>query len=468
MDRPTFMGSGPIAVALFSVLSLAMPALAWAQQPAKPPKVAVLSPRAPTAQTCGANMQGSALPCFMDALHELGYVDGKNVSVELRFAEDDYKKLPALAAELVRLRPDVILTAGAGAIAAANATTTIPIIVGPASEETLTRLAGNLAHPTRNVTGFTLNSVEQEIKCLQLLRELAPRASRVALLLNPDNPGYGVNAGRLEPAATQLGLTLIRIEARNVSDLPQAFAAIVASGANAIFIADDAALAGMGPVRKQVSEWALKQRLSVVSPNARVASDGGLLSFGTDFNALQRRAAGYVDKILKGAKPADLPVERPSTFKLSVNVTTAKALGLTIPQIAAAARRRGDSVMDRRTFIGRTVGGLLAMPLGARAQNSSIPVIGFVSGQSPGPWAPYVAAFRNGLSETGYVEGKNVKIEYRWAEGRYDRVPGLVAELVRRPVAVVVAAGGGSHEAKAARRRSRSCLRLATILSRLG
>ena len=106
--------------------------------------------------------------------------------------------------------------------------------------------------------------------------------------------------------------------------------------------------------------------------------------------------------------------------------------------------------MNRRAFISRTVGGLLAMPLGARAQNSSIPVIGFISGQSPGPWAPYVAAFRSGLSETGYVEGKNVKIEYRWAEGRYDRVPGLVAELVLRPVAVLVAAGGGAHEAKAA------------------
>jgi putative tryptophan/tyrosine transport system substrate-binding protein len=182
------------------------------------------------------------------------------------------------------------------------------------------------------VTGFTLNSVEQEIKCLQLLRELAPSASRVALLLNPDNAGYSENASHLAAGATQLGLTLIRIGARNVSDLPQAFAAIVASGAKAILIADDPALAGTDPVRKQVSEWALKQRLSVVSSNARVASDGGLLSFGTDLNALQRRAAGYVDKILKGAKPADLPIERPSTFKLSVNVKTAKALGLTIPQ----------------------------------------------------------------------------------------------------------------------------------------
>ena len=115
MDRRTFMGSVAIAAALFSVLSLAMIACAWAQQPAKLPKVAILSPRAPTAEACGANMQGSSLPCFLDAMRELGYVDGKNVSFEFRFAEDDYKKLPALAAELVRLRPDVILTAGPGA-----------------------------------------------------------------------------------------------------------------------------------------------------------------------------------------------------------------------------------------------------------------------------------------------------------------------------------------------------------------
>jgi putative tryptophan/tyrosine transport system substrate-binding protein len=338
--RRTFMASVAIAVALFSLLSLAMSA--WAQQPAKLPKVAILSPRAPTAQACGANMQGSSLPCFLDAMVELGYVDGKNVSFEFRFAEDDYKKLPALAAELVRLRPDVILTAaGPGATAAANATTTIPIIVGSASEATLTRLAGNLARPTGNVTGFTLNSVEQELKCLQLLKELAPRTSRVAVLLNPDNPSY--REGILAPAAGQLGLTLIRIEARNVSDLPQAFAAIAASGANAIYIVDDAALAGTGPVRKQVSEWASKRGLPVVSPNARVASDGGLLSFGTDFNVLNRRAAAYVDKVLKGVKPVDLPVERPSVFNLSVNIKTAKALGIVIPQ---SVLLRADEVIQ--------------------------------------------------------------------------------------------------------------------------
>ncbi len=332
MDRRTFMGSAAIAAALFSAFSLAVTQYAWAQQPAKLPKVAILAPLKPTPETCSANFQGPSLPCFIDAMRELGYVDGKNVSFEFRFAEEDEKKLPALAAELVRLRPDVIYTAGPGAVAAANATTTIPIIVGPGGEETLTRLAGNLAHPTGNVTGFPLTSVEQELKCLQLLKELAPRTSRVAFLVNPDNPSDRDYPGTLAPAAGQLGVTLIRIEARNVSDLPQAFAAIAASGADAIFLVDDPALAGTGEARKEVIERASSRRLPLASPNSSVAPEGGLVSFGTDRLALVRRAAVYVDKILKGAKPADLPVERPSTFKLSVNVKTAKALGLTIPQ----------------------------------------------------------------------------------------------------------------------------------------
>src|SRR6478672_3467688 len=230
MDRRTFMGSVAIAAVWFSAFSLAMIQYVWAQQPAKLPKVAILSPVRPTAEPCGPNLP--SLQCFMDALHELGYVDGKNVSFEFRFAENDEKKLPALATELVTLRPDVIYTAGPGATAAATATTTIPIIVGPGGEEALTRLAGNLARPTGNVTGFTLTSVEQELKCLQLLKELAPRTSRVALLLNAEDPGQRDYPGILAPGAAQLGLTLIRIEARNVSDLPQAFAAIAASGAD--------------------------------------------------------------------------------------------------------------------------------------------------------------------------------------------------------------------------------------------
>ena len=258
--------------------------------------------------------------------------------------DDDFKKLPALAAELVRLQPDIIVTAGTpGALAAAGATTTIPVIVGPAGEEALTRLAGNIARPIGNVTGFTLESIEQQIKCLQFLKELAPRTSRVAVLRNPDNPGYRNLDDTLVSAAAQLGMTLVKIEARNVSDLPRAFDAIAASRANAIYLVDDAALAGRAQVRKQVSEWALPRKLPLASSNARVSADGGLLSFGTDLNTLNRRAAAYVDKVLKGAKPADLPVERPSKYNLSVNVKSAKALGLTIPQ---AFLLRADEVIQ--------------------------------------------------------------------------------------------------------------------------
>jgi len=276
-------------------------------------------------------------------MRDLGYVDGTSVLFEFRFAEDNERKLPALATELVSLRPDVIYTAGPGATAAANATNTIPIVVGPGGEEALTRLAGNLAHPMGNVTGFPLTSVEQLLKCLQLLTELAPRISRVALLVNPDDPSSRDYPGVLAPAAAQLGVTLIRIEARNVSDLPRAFNAVAASGAAAIFLVDDPALAGTGKARKAVIDGALSRRLPLVSPNSSVAPEGGLVSFGTDRPALARRAAIYVDKILKGAKPADLPVELPSKFKLSVNVNTAKTLGLTIPQ---SVLLRADEVIQ--------------------------------------------------------------------------------------------------------------------------
>ena len=154
----------------------------------------------------------------------------------------------------------------------------------------------------------------------------------MAVLLNPDNPGYRNYPGILAPEAAQLGVTLIKIDSRNVSDLPQAFAAIAASGANAIYIVDDPALAATREVRKPVIEWALSRRLPLASSNSDFALEGGLVSLGTDRPALARRAAFYVDKILKGAKLADLPVERPSVFKLSVNLKTARALGLTVPQ----------------------------------------------------------------------------------------------------------------------------------------
>lgn len=292
---------------------------------------------------CRPNEPGSSIGCFIEALRALGYGDGRNVAFDYRFAEGVPERLPGLAAELVSLKPDVIYTfTTAGANAASAATKTIPIVVGPAVERTLERLAGSLARPTGNVTGVTLNSYQQEEKCLELLKELAPGTSRVAMMANPENPNYGSYVDLFRLAADRLKITLIRIDARNASDLPQAFAAIQASGADAVMIGDDAALVGTTEVRQQIVKWALSRRLPAVSSNSRIAADGGLVSIGTENSALVRRAAFYVHRILGGAKVADLPVERPTTYKVSINRSTAATLGLRIPQ---ALLLRADEVI---------------------------------------------------------------------------------------------------------------------------
>jgi len=329
---------------LIAVVAAWVPTGAWTQQPGRLQKVGILSPGKQADVRCGSNSQGMAVGCFLEGLRALGYDEGRNVAFEYRFADGAAERLPALAAELVSLRPDVIYThTTGGADAAARATTTIPIVVFPASEETFERLAGNFARPVGNVTGLTLNSFGQDAKCLQLLKELAPRTSRVAVLVNPDNPSNRSYPGVLASAASQLGIALTRIDARNAPDLPQAFALIRASGADAILMVDDAALAGTSEVSKEIIKWALGRRLPVASSNSLVAADGGLVSLGTEFPALARRAAFYVHRILGGAKVADLPVERPTTYKLSVNRKTAAALGLTIPQ---ALLLRADEVIQ--------------------------------------------------------------------------------------------------------------------------
>ena len=329
---------------LLAVVTACIATSAWTQQPARVQKVGILSPGNRGELVCLSDNQGGGVGCFLEALHALGYAEGRNVAIEYRFADGTAERLPALAAELVSLRPDVIYTyTTGGAGAAAGATTTIPIIVGPAGEGTFERLAGNFARPVGNVTGLTLNSFGQDAKCLQILKELAPRTSRVAVLVNPDNPSNRSYPGVLGSAASQLGIALTRVDARNASDLPQTFAMILASGADAIFMVDDAALAGTSEVRKEIIKWALGRHLPVASPSSRVAPDGGLVSLGTDNSALVRRAAFYVHRILGGAKVADLPVERPTTYKLSVNRTTAATIGLTIPQ---ALLLRADEVIQ--------------------------------------------------------------------------------------------------------------------------
>lgn len=320
-------------------------AAAWSQSTARLPKVGILSPGRQAAETvCLPGNQGGGSGCLLEGLRALGYDAGRNITFVSRFAESDATRLPALAAELVALQPDVIYTyTTAGAQAAAKATSGIPVVVGPAAERTMERLAGNFARPIGNVTGLTLASLEQDEKCLQLLKELASRTSRVAVIANPDHPAFAGYVDLLRLAARQLGLTLIQVGARNAADLPQAFAMIQSGTADAILVADDQALAGTPAVRQQIIRWALEQRLPLASSSARVAPDGGLLSLGTDNSALVKRAAFFVHRILGGAKPAELPVERPTVYKLSLNRKTAAVLGITIPQ---ALLLRADEVIQ--------------------------------------------------------------------------------------------------------------------------
>lgn len=330
---------------LLSVIMACAAPATWGQSTARLPKVGILSPgRQATEMVCLPGNQGGGSACLLEGLRALGYDAGRNITFLSRFAEGDATRLPVLAAELVALQPDVIYTyTTVGAQAAAKATSAIPVVVGPAGERTMERLVGNFARPIGNVTGLTLMGPEQDEKCLQLLKELAPRTSHVAVMANPDNPGFASYVDLLRPAARQLGLTLIQVGARNAADLPQAFAMIQSGAADAILIADDQALAGTPAVRQQIIRWALEQRLPLASSSARVAPDGGLVSLGTDNSALVKRATFYVHRILGGARPAELPVERPTVYKLSLNRKTAAALGITIPQ---ALLLRADEVIQ--------------------------------------------------------------------------------------------------------------------------
>ncbi len=330
---------------LFAVVMAWAAAATWSQSTVRLPKVGILSPgRQATAMVCLPNNQGGGSACLLEGLRALGYDEGRNITFVSRFADGDAALLPALAAELVAWQPDVIYTyTTVGAEAAARATSGIPVVVGPAGERTMERLAGNFARPVGNVTGLTLMGPEQDEKCLQLLKELAPRTARVAVMANPDNPNFASYLDLLGPAAKQLDTTLIRVDARNAADLPQAFAMIRSRAADAILIGEDQALAGTPAVRQQIICWALEQRLPLASSSARVAPDGGLVSLGTDNSALVKRAAFFVHRILGGVRPANLPVERPTVYKLSLNRKTAAALGITIPQ---ALLLRADEVIQ--------------------------------------------------------------------------------------------------------------------------
>ena len=284
----------------------------------------------------------SYISAFEDGLRSLGYRVGENVAIEYRFANAEIERLPALAADLVRLGVDVIVSgANPNTIAAMKATTTIPIVMANSADPVSAGLVASLARPGGNVTGFAQDPGDEIFgKRLELLKETLPNLSRVGVLWNPD---FAPNRNRLtsmKEAARPLGLTLVPVEARGLDALEGAFATMVRERAQAFVVLGDAVLFDY---RSQIVVAALRNRLPAISGAKQFAEAGLLLHYGVDFRDQFRRAAFFVDKIFKGAKPADLPVEQPTKFELVVNLKTAKALGVVVPP---SLLLRADEVIE--------------------------------------------------------------------------------------------------------------------------
>ncbi|HEV2056382.1 MAG TPA: ABC transporter substrate-binding protein [Methylomirabilota bacterium] len=310
-------------VALLAVFLLAVPLAAEAQAPAKVPRIGFLSARPPTDNPY-------FIESFRQGLRELGYVEGQNIAIEYRFAEGRPERLPALAAELVRLKVDVLVTAGPPAPEAAKqATGTIPIVFAVAADPVAVGLVASLARPGGNITGLASISPDLIGKQLELLKEVVPNISRVAVLQNPSNDSHPHTLRQAEGAARGLGVQLHIVQVRTPPEIDAAFAAMRSQRAGGVLVLRDPLFLTQ---RTQIAALAAKSRLPAVYGFREEAEAGGLMAYGASVPLMYRRAATYVDKILKGAKPADLPVEQPTKFELVINLKTAKALGLTIPQ----------------------------------------------------------------------------------------------------------------------------------------
>jgi putative ABC transport system substrate-binding protein len=268
------------------------------------------------------------LEAFRQGLHERGWIEGQNIILEYRYAERQLERLPALAAELVRLPVDILFaTTAQGAKAAQQATTTIPIVFETLGDPVVFGLVDSLERLGGNLTGVGGMAPELHGKHLELLKEVLPGLTRVALLVNPTNPNLSAILHETGRAERAVGVHVRRLEVRDVQGLDAAFAALTATPVEALIVAPDTLLLSQ---RHRIVEFANEHRLPVISEIKAFAEAGGLLTYGASLTAQWQRAAYYVDRLLKGARPDELPVERPTTFELVINLKTAKALGLTI------------------------------------------------------------------------------------------------------------------------------------------
>ena len=279
---------------------------------------------------------------FERALRDLGWIEGKNLVIEYRWADGDVERLPVLAAELVRDKVDVIVApAGTAALAAKSATTTIPIVMIFPSDPVGSGLVASLARPGANVTGTSFTAgPEIFAKQLQILKEAVPKVSRLAVLRNPADPGWSVQGREIEHAARSLGVRVQYVDARGDEELDSAFAAMARERADALLVSGSSTFLAH---RNRIAELALKARLPTMENFREMVEVGGLMAYAVNMSAFVGRSVVYVDKILKGARPADLPVEQPTKFELVVNLKTAKALGLTLP---TSVLQRADELIQ--------------------------------------------------------------------------------------------------------------------------
>jgi putative ABC transport system substrate-binding protein len=309
-------------IALLGGVAAAWPLTVRAQQPAKLPTIGYLG-----ANTPAFGSQNTA--AFLQRLRELGWNEGRNIAIEVRWAEGRNERSAEIAAEFVRLKVDVIVTHGNATVTAVKqATSVIPIVFATAGDPVGTRLVASLARPGGNVTGLSLQQTDLAGKRLELLREVVPGLRRLAIMANGGNPAAALEIGEVQVAARTFALDVAAIEIRRADDIAPAFEALK-DRAEALYVVGEPLVSTN---QRRINTMALAARLPTIYTSREDVESGGLMSYAPNFPDLYRRAADYVDKILRGVKPGDLPVEQPTKFDLVINLTTAKALGLTIPE----------------------------------------------------------------------------------------------------------------------------------------
>ena len=367
-------------------------------------------------------------------------------------AENQIERLPALAEEVVRLQPAVIV-AGAvdAALAAKKVTSTIPIVSAALADADHLGLVASYSRPGGNVTGITPYIAGLPAKQIELAREIVPGAGKIGLLANLNDPKAPPQRDELKNAAGALGATVIVPEVKGPNDVAaQMQEALVSERIDVVIVLQTTMLLSL---RRQIATLMATNRLPTVYGYREHVDEGGLISYGVNLRWCWHRLATYVHKILNGAAPGELPVEFPPRLQMVVNVRAAKALGITVPPLLLA---RADEVieMKRRQFITLLSGATLAWPLSARAQQPAMPVMGFLDTSTLAQTTHFLVAFRQGLLEEGFVEGRNVKVEYKWGENQNDRLPALAADLAQLQVAVIFA--GNLPSALAAQRATKT------------